>query len=337
MTLLSTALAAFLVAAAGGGKTTKLEQGQKAFNQGEFDAALRLLDQAASEAQDPSALEKVHLLRGQCFGARQDFARAEEAFALALEANPEAALDPARVDPSLVKVLDALRARTKGTLVIRSTPEGAELKLDGAPFGKAPKTEAVPIGRHKLEIQYAGAPAVTSEVVVRTRGVTSVEAVQAPSVAGMPSDAPTERKVRPFADVRGMFESGTPEGGLEVGGGIEVPWVRLAVMVRVVAFFEIIPRVSLVVPLPIPMPAGMDAKSIFTPHLSAFIEAEVPIAIDQAVGVGLGGAAGAEWGPWKWLGLYAQLGGRYFFTVYNSCCTTRGRFTASGGVRLRLP
>lgn len=333
MNLVSTALAALLLTAAPASKS-KLEQGQKAFNQGDFDAALKLLDQAVFESSDPAALERVHLLRAQCFGARQDFVRAEEAFALALEANPEAALDPARVDPSLVKVLDSLRARTRGLLVIRSTPEGASLKLDGAPFGKAPRSEQVPIGRHKLEIQYPDAPAVTAEVVVRTRGATSVEAVQAPSAAALPGDAPVqERKVGPFADVRGMFETGTPEGGLEVGGGIEVPWFRIGIYVRVVAIFEIIPRVSLVVPLPIPN---------ITHRISAFIEAEVPMAIADngsrvGFGVGLGGAAGVEWGPWKWLGIYAQLGGRYFFLIYSPTFATPGRFTASGGVRLRLP
>lgn len=336
MNFVSTALAVLLLSAAPASKS-KLEQGQKAFSQGDFDAALKHLDAAVQDLSDAASLEKVHLLRGQCFAARQDFGKAEEAFSLALGANPEAALDPARVDPSLVKLLDSLRARTKGNLVVHSTPEGAELKLDGAPMGKAPQSAQVPIGRHKVEIQYAGVPAVAVEVVVRTNGTALVEAVQAPGSTVVAPDAPVQNKVRPFADVRGMFESGTPEGGLEVGGGIEVPWFRFGVMVRVVAVFEIIPRVGLVVPIPIPMPVGQDKDSIFTPHLSAFIEAEVPMAIDQGFGVGLGGAVGAEWGPWKWAGLYAQLGGRYYFTVYNSCCTVQGRFTASGGVRLRLP
>jgi hypothetical protein len=218
-------------------------------------------------------------------------------------------------------------------LVIHSTPEGAALKLDGAPFGKAPQSAQVPIGKHKLEVQYEGVPSVTVEVVVRTRGATSVEVVQAPGSAA-PADAPTERPVRPFADVRGMFESGTPEGGLEVGGGIEVPWFRIGIYVRVLAIFEAIPRVALVVPIPL---------TNTTHRLSAFIEAEVPLAIADngggrvGFGVGLGGAIGAEWNPWRWFGLYAQLGGRYFFLIYSPTFATPGRFTASGGVRLRLP
>jgi hypothetical protein len=186
-----------------------------------------------------------------------------------------------------------------------------------------------------VEIAYPGVPAVTAELVVRTRGATSVEVVQAPGATVVAPDAPlAERKVGPFADVRGMFESGTPEGGLEVGGGIEVPWFRLGIYVRVLAVFEIIPRVSLVVPLPLPMS---------TQRVSAFIEAEVPLAIADngggrvGFGVGLGGAIGAEWNPWRWLGVYAQLGGRYYFLIYSPTYATPGRFTASGGVRLRLP
>ena len=324
--LFPTALAVALLAAAPASKS-KLEVGQRAFNQGDFEAALRALDQAVQESSDPAVLEKVHLLRGQCYGARQDFVRAEEAFALALDANPEAGLDPAKVDPSLVRVLDSLRARTKGTLVIHSTPDGASLKLDGAPFGKAPQSAQVPIGRHKLEVQYEGAPPVTSEIVVHARGEARVEAMQAPNLTPVPGvDESQGKKVRPYADLRGVFETGAPEGGIEVGGGIEVPWVRLGVYARVYSTFEPIPRISAVVPLQV-LP------------LSALIEAEVPFAFGRdGVGIGLGGAGGVEWGLTKWFGLYAQVGGRYYFTYYDtSCCRVNARFTASGGARLRLP
>src|SRR3954467_6137258 len=80
-------------------KGSRLEQGQKAFADGEYATALKALDAAVVEGAD---LERVQLLRAQVFAAQQDFGRAEEAFALALEANPEASLDPTRVDPSVV-------------------------------------------------------------------------------------------------------------------------------------------------------------------------------------------------------------------------------------------
>src|SRR4051812_40883460 len=102
---------------AGPAKGTRLDQAQKAFTSGDYDGALKLLD-PMQEASDTATLEKVQLLRAQCFAAQQNFARAEDAFTQALEANPEASLDPARVDPSVVKVLDSLRARLSGELVV---------------------------------------------------------------------------------------------------------------------------------------------------------------------------------------------------------------------------
>src|SRR5262249_29388504 len=65
---------------------TKLEQGQRAFNEGQLDAALKLLDAAAAEGGEAATVEKVQLLRGQCLAARADFSKAEEAFAFALDA-----------------------------------------------------------------------------------------------------------------------------------------------------------------------------------------------------------------------------------------------------------
>src|SRR4051812_11238020 len=90
---------------------TRLEQGQRAFSEGQLDVALKLLDGAAAEGGDAATVEKIQLLRGQCLAARQDFAKAEEAFALALDANPEASLDPGKVDPAVVKLLESMRAR----------------------------------------------------------------------------------------------------------------------------------------------------------------------------------------------------------------------------------
>src|SRR5262245_58580048 len=114
---------------------TKLEQGQKAFAEGQFDAALKALDAAAQESSDPATLERVHLLRGQCFAARHDFTKAEDAFAAALLANPEGALDPGKVDPSVVKLLESMRARSSGTLSFMSSPDNAGVFVDGADAG----------------------------------------------------------------------------------------------------------------------------------------------------------------------------------------------------------
>jgi tetratricopeptide (TPR) repeat protein len=105
------------------GKGTRFEQGQKLYNQGDVEAALKLLDAAAQEEKDPAVLETVHLLRGQCFSARQDFVRAEDAFALALESNPDTSLDPAR-DRVMLCGSPQMLKDTKALLEARGFKEG---------------------------------------------------------------------------------------------------------------------------------------------------------------------------------------------------------------------
>ena len=305
-------------------RLSRLEQGQKAFGEGDYSAALKALDQAAAEG---ASLEKVQLLRAQCFAAQQDFGRAEEAFALALEANPEASLDPARVDPSVVRMLDGLRARTKGTVVVRSTPPGAVVSIDGKDVGKTPVDLQTTIGRHKVEVTWSGGGTAASDVLARARLQTYLVLVQGETVSGPPAPVepgPDEKRggIHPFAEVRGQLETGGGVfGALEIGGGIELKYFRVGVHLRLVPNFGVSPRAALVVPL--------------LPVLSAFVEGEVPLIIGSSVAFGLGASGGVEWHPLRFLGAFIAVGGRHFFD--NTMFINNDRFELSVGVRLRLP
>lgn len=327
--LLSLALTLTLAAAPAPKPLTdeaRLEQGQKLFNQGDFDAALKVLDAAAADGGDPKVMEKVHLLRAQSYAARQDFVRAEEAFTQALEANPDAALDPARVDPTVVKLLESVRARLTGTLVINSTPPGATVLLDGRAAGLAPLTLSPNVGKHRVEARWGDGPKQALEVQVHPRREARVEWVQVagPETPVKRDDLFQERPLRPFGDLRGNFEaytSGALGGGLELGGGVELSWFRLGAFFRLYPQFWVTPRFQFALPV--------------HAEFNVLLEAAVPIAIGGGFGVGIAGGAGAEWYPLKWFGLYALFGGQHFFvrTMNNSVTA----FTLNGGVRLRLP
>jgi hypothetical protein len=308
--------------AAAPSRLSKLEQGQKAFGEGDYSVALKALDQAAAEGAD---LEKVQLLRAQCFAAQQDFGRAEEAFALALEANPEASLDPTRVDPSVVKVLDGLRARTKGTVVVRSTPPGAVVFLDGKEIGPTPVDLQTVIGRHKVEAKWPGGGGANSDVLTRARRETYLVLVQGEATGAPGPLEPGEEKgsgIRPFAEVRGLLETGGGVyGAMEIGGGIELKYFRAGLHLRLVPNFGLSPRVALVVPV--------------IPKLSAFVEAEVPMIFENSVAVGLGASGGVEWHVFRFIGAFIAIGGRHFFD--NPIFINNDRFELSVGVRLRLP
>lgn len=304
-------------------RLSKLEQGQKSFADGDYAAALKALDAAAVDGSD---LEKVQLLRAQCFAAQQDFSRAEEAFALALEANPEASLDPARVDPSVVKVLDGLRQRTRGTVKVTSTPPGAAVLLDGKEVGAAPLDLVTGIGRHKVEAKWPAGAATLGDVLVRGRRETYLVLVQgAVTNVPAPPDPGADKTtigIHPFADVRGLLETGGGVyGAMEIGGGIELKYFRAGVHLRLVPQFGVTVRAALVVPV--------------VASISAFVEGEVPMIINNGFAVGLGAIGGAEWHVFKFLSLFLGIGGRHFFD--NPIFINNDRFEGTLGVRLRLP
>lgn len=308
----------------------KLEQGQKLFNQGDYDNALKFLDAAAAEAGDVGTLEKVHLLRAQCFAARQDFSRAEEAFALALEANPDTQLDPAKVDPTIVKLLDTVRARSLGNVTFGSTPPGATLVIDGKEAGVTPQTVALPVGRHKFEARWGDAKDSTGEVRVlnvqlRPRKDLRVEWVQHSNNAS--GGLELERPLRPFGDLRGLFEpqtSGALSGGLQVGGGVELSYFRLGLFVRVFPNFDLTPRFQFSLPF-LKTDLG---------EWNATLEVGVPLSFySSGFAVGIQGAGGLELYLLKWLAPYILVGGSHHFVRFGYDTA----FLLTGGLRLRVP
>jgi hypothetical protein len=315
---------------------TKLEQGQRAFSEGQLDAALKLLDAAAAEGGDAATVEKIQLLRGQCLAARADFSKAEDAFALALDANPDASLDPGKVDPAVVKLLESMRARLSGTLDIRTSPAGAQVSVDGREAGVTPLQVTAPIGRHKVEAKWPEAAVGPLDVVVHNKRETQVtwvavtveKKVIVKEEVPVPLPPPPPAKVRGYGDVRaGMDVNAGPEGAFELGGGIEIPalYLRAEVAARVYPFFHIIPRLAGVIPL-----AAKD--------FDAFVEVGLPIRFpsnDHPAGAAFFAGAGAEWNPTNVLSVYVELGGTFYFV--NPGFVVDDRFTTSAGVRIRIP
>ncbi len=306
---------------------SRLEAGTKLFNQGDIEAALKMLDAAALEGGDAATLEKVHLLRAQCFAARQDFARAEEAFALALDANPETTLDPAKVDPTLVKMLEAVRTRLTGTLQVNSTPAGATLLLDGKSAGVTPQTLQVSVGKHKLEARWGDGALSQADVQLRPRREVRVEWVQgAGTVIERPAEGPDARKLGPYGDFRFAPEI-SPVAAigatlpLELGGGVELSYFRLGLGVRLFPQFGLTPRFAFAIPV--------------YDRLAVALEVGVPVQFfSSAVAVGIAGGAGVEYYPVRWLGFTALVGARHYLIRPLNDATA---FTLSAGVRLRVP
>ena len=150
--------------------------------------------------------------------------------------------------------------------------------------------------------------------------VTSVPAPPDPKAGEKDKDA---IGIHPFADVRGLVETG---GGIfpamEIGAGIELKYFRAGVHLRLVPEFGVTVRAALVVPV--------------IAALSAFVEGEVPLIYKSNVlAVGLGAVGGFEYHLFKFIGVFAGVGGRHFFE--NTQFINFDRFELDFGVRLRLP
>lgn len=329
--LLSTLL---VLSAAPASRTPKarLQAAQAELNQGDFQGALRILDAAVETTSDAALLSRMHLLRGEAYAAMRDLPAAEGALARALEHDPEASLDPNRVDPALVTMLSGLRDRLQGTLEVTADRPNTRVSIDGKPAGTAPLRTQLGLGRHRVEGRTAdGRAAGSDEVVVYHRKTARVALAlkDVPGAARAPPPPSGGAPLlfgfgKPFADLRLQFDPFQwNEGlGIEVGGGLQSQFLRLGLNLRVFPQFGFNPRGAFVVPL----------------HESTrvFIELELPVLFvggPAPVAFALGGAGGLDFEVNRWLSVFAQLGARHFFVgVYES-----NRLTLQGGVRLRLP
>lgn len=307
----------------------KLQAAQAEFKGGDFQRALKTLDAATAQPAPDRVLSEIHLLRGQCFAALQDFPAAEIAFGKALEYDPEASLDPAKVDPKVVRMVDNLRLVMRGELRVRTEPPGASVKLDGKPLGAAPVKASVPIGRHTLEaITQDGKKTAREEVVIHSRRATEVdlalrEGGPAPTVDAAAAPSPPHAPYRPFADLRTVFAPGSSYDGVgfEVGGGFEYEFFRGSLHANLYPTFGFTPRVALSVPVVEPA------------HV--YVSVEVPFLFSSPVGFGLGGAGGVEYLFTRVVGAFVEVGARHFFGGNGDF--DPNRLVIEAGLRLRIP
>lgn len=313
---------------------SKLAAAQGEFNRGNFEEALKLLGAAEAEATGDDTLARIKLLQGQAYGAQRDFAQAERRFAAALAHDPEVELDPNKVDPDLVKLLNGVRERLRGELKVRADQPGAKAYLDGKALGTIPVRAPVSIGRHRLEVRSVdGRYGATRQVVVRSGRPVDVDLKLSP----LPRSAPPLGKSaegaggapvmlgfgKPFADLRmGLAPIQISEGvAFEVGGGLESQYLRVAGHLQVFPAFGIVPRGAFTVPV-------VDA-------FRGYVSLELPILFLPQASLAIGGSGGAEYMVGKWLSLFAEVGARHFFFAPTSYAGDR--LVLQAGTRLRLP
>ena len=202
---LSVVLAA-LLAGANPSPEDQLRAAEQAYDDGDFDKALGLL-----QIEEGPLLARARLLRGQCFSAKGDTAQAKQAFTGALEADPEVRLDEDRVSPQVVRAFEELR---------RSLRPRERAKVDEIPALEASPPRS---GRRTagFVLGGAGAAAVVVGAVFDALGAQDFSRASSLAKTANPSDRPAfDYAASSFHWKRTAAVTCYVAGGIVLAGGL---------------------------------------------------------------------------------------------------------------------
>ncbi len=205
-----------------------LAAAKRAMAVGRFEQARKTLERVYRQARSNAAKAEAMLLAGECAYALGRNDQALESFSRALRHDPLASLDPGRVSPSLIELLDEARRGVTGTLSVSASEPGCEVKVGGRDMGPAPLKTAMPVGRHQVEVVAADGRSVVESTVIYAGKIVELtfrmpaassapveQAKAAPRAEALPEQArPTPEAAREVASPSRM------SGALMVGGGV---------------------------------------------------------------------------------------------------------------------
>lgn len=305
-----------------GPDSAALKEALSAFDNADFDRCLQVTEHGAQSSRDDAVIAQLYLTRGRCYAALQLFDKVEDAFTHALDHDPEARLDPKRVLPTLVVLLDSLRVRLHGTLAV-DVPN-AIVSVDGNEVGPTPLNTPVAIGRHHVSAHTpGGGEAAEGEAVVRPNRTTHLELHLAPVTA---ATHPGERPVvaaepdplQLDVDAVARFD---PLNGFGAAAG---PSVRGSYWIAALhGGGGLFPSLDLEL--------GLRAPRVVGP-VGLFASAHGLLLFSAAVQAGFGGAAGLMVSGGERFEVFAEAGGHAYFGAGPQPTF----LTVGAGVRIRV-
>jgi hypothetical protein len=308
-----------LSAVAPAGDARELESALQSLSEGEFESALSHVEAGLRQARDDARIAQLYLVQGEVYAALRHYEKMEFAFSRALEAAPDARLDPERVQPTVVMRFESLRERLRGEVIIDVEPPGTELWLDGQRLGLAPWRGQVPIGTHSLEVRPEGGRGRTSlQVSVRPGRPEQVHVIVSPG-QDRPEDSalsalafgPQFRLALGLAPLSGV--------GLELGARLGGRYLHAELNATVGSQLGLAARV------------GAQAPELVGPlTLSLSLDG---YAVPSAPVLGGGLTAGASVPLGTRVDIFAELSGRW---LPSSATYAATHLLATTGLRLRL-
>jgi tetratricopeptide (TPR) repeat protein len=158
-----------------------LQRGIEHYDNGEFEDSVRVLKQAEAAASDPTLLGRIHLYLGVNYSVLAKIEEARREYAEALKNDRNLRLDPEQFKPEIVTLFLEVKGKPKGRLSVRSTPPGAEVRLDGKLIGTTPlQGVEVEVGEHQVSIELSRHYDQSRPVKIEEDREQSVEVTLAP-------------------------------------------------------------------------------------------------------------------------------------------------------------
>lgn len=168
-----------------------LEEGKKAYLDGDYDRAIQLLNQAILLIKNKSTLIDAHLSLALTYFTVNQIDNCKEQIKNILKLNPAFKPDPEFYSPKFIKLFDEVRKENTREALITSIPEGATIFIDDESKGFTPFRGTLYAGKHKVRIVKEGFEPVEREISVEKLKENIFEFTLVPVV---PVEKPVEEK-----------------------------------------------------------------------------------------------------------------------------------------------
>jgi tetratricopeptide (TPR) repeat protein len=143
-----------------------LEEGKKAYLDGDYERAIQLLNQAILLIKNKSTLIDAHLSLALTYFTVNQIENCKEQIKSILKLNPSFKPDPEFYSPKFIKVFDDVRKENTREALINTVPVGATIFIDDENKGLTPFRGALYTGKHRLKVVKEGYEPVEKEIVI---------------------------------------------------------------------------------------------------------------------------------------------------------------------------
>ncbi len=168
-----------------------LEEGKKAYLDGDYEKAIQLLNQAILLIKNKSTLIDAHLSLALTYFTVNQIDNCKEQVKNILKLNPAFKPDPEFYSPKFTKLFDEVRKENTREALITSVPEGATIFINDENKGFTPFKGVLYAGKHKIRIVKEGFELLEREISVERLKENVFEFRLFPVV---PTEKPVEEK-----------------------------------------------------------------------------------------------------------------------------------------------